>query len=524
MWYFRVRFLNQSDDVTVYGPYCDVVPCLLAAAPQSPEPAEPYPAVVAQEPTTTAGASLSLARKDWWVKLSWNYTNTDGTTQRYAEIREVTVAWDSDLGENVITQVAIRAKVYTQHHLWFMPQKWGWSAGTNGKTYYVQIRVTSTAGLQSDWSAPIAITIAKPVSCSIANYGTTQEGTAMYYDTVNGKQRLRLHWLPLWVKIDGAGAGDTTKLVIERAYDYSIVRPDESTFHGCEGETIVQMSHTGAAGFLINRDDLIGTLDDYAWYRVIATVEDDCGQSKTVRQTFQVRWNHQPVVPNGTVTMDGDTALIAPTAPSGANVQEGDVVDIYRISADRPQLIVQGGTFGETYRDPYPAIGVMGGHRIVYRSKYGDYFTAASKVAWKDLRRADGDYFESNEAIIDFDRYSVRFNYNLDTASQWSKDFQETTYLGGAVQGDWNPAVKRRTTVNTITIPMFDYTQLRNMRRLATFPGICHVRTPDGSSFAADVQVQESRSHARGGVVAEFTLTITRVDPQELDGELVEEE
>ena len=518
-WYFRVRFIRDDGNTVVYGDYSKTVSVLIAEAPEAPTTDNPTPATVAI-PDTMAAVSTNLAKEDQWIKISWKYINSDGTTQRYADIREVTVEWDEVTEQNVITQVAIRAHVGYRARYWFRPTDFGWTAGQNGKTYYLQVRVTSTAGLQSDWSDPVAIIIAKPVSCSITNYGTSNP--AMAYETVNNKQRLRLHSLPLTVNISGAGAGDTTKLVIERAEDFDIVRPDESTFHGCEGETILQMSHTGSGAFTVNREDLIGVLDDYAWYRIIATVEDNYGQSKSESKWFQVHWNHQPVRPGCTVSRENGTVLLTPTVPSGTTVSTGDVFDIYRISADLPQLIVEGGTFGQTYRDPYPAIGDMGGHKVVYRSLYGDYFDSNGRAAWIELRRAQGDYFDSDQAIIEFDKYMVTLDYNIDLNNQWTKDFQETTYLGGSVTGDWNPAVKRKTTVNTVTVPLIDEAQIRNMRRLANHAGICHVRTPDGSSFAADVQVSEGRSYSKGGMISEFTLTITRVDSQQLDGELVE--
>ena len=512
-WYFRVRLVNVSDSASVYGPYSKTVSVLIAEVPAAPSTDSPSPATVTA-PNAMAGSSTSLAKTDQWVLLNWQYVNEDGTAQRYADIREVSIAWDDTLNEQVITELAIRGRVYTPHRYWFRPSQFKDPAWTAGTTHYLQVRVTSTAGLQSDWSNPVAVSVANPVTCTISQ-------TSLVSETVDGAPRLRLRELPMTVTVTGAGAGDTTTLVIERSYDYNITRPDESWFYGCEGETIVQMAHTGSGTFSINREDLIGTLDDYAWYRVIATVKDTFGQSKSARLGFQVHWDHQPVRPGGTVEMTDGEAIITPTVPAGTEVLEGDCFDIYRLSADRPQIIVEGGTFGQTYRDPYPAIGEMGGHRIVYRSLYGDYFTADSKVAWTDLRKSAGDHLASRQAIIDFDRYSVRVDYNIDVSNTWTKDFQETTYLGGSVQGDWNPAIRRRSVVNTVTVPVLDVEQLRNLRRLATFAGICHVRTPDGSSFTADVQVSESRSHTKGGAVAEFTLEITRVDSETLDGEEV---
>ena len=64
---------------------------------------------------------------------------------------------------------------------------------------------------------------------------------------------------------------------------------------------------------------------------------------------------------------------------------------------------------------------------------------------------------------------------------------------------------------------------IAGLRRLAEYNGICHVRTPDGSSFDADVQVTESRTANSGMKSADFALKITRVDPEGLDGMTLEQ-
>jgi hypothetical protein len=51
--------------------------------------------------------------------------------------------------------------------------------------------------------------------------------------------------LPLTATVTGSGTGGTTTLVIERAEDYHIDRPDEQDFNGFEGETILLFSQTG---------------------------------------------------------------------------------------------------------------------------------------------------------------------------------------------------------------------------------------------------------------------------------------
>ena len=61
------------------------------------------------------------------------------------------------------------------------------------------------------------------------------------------------------------------------------------------------------------------------------------------------------------------------------------------------------------------------------------------------------------------------------------------------------------------------------MRRLAMFAGICHVRTSDGSSYAANVEVSDSYEHGNGRNVIGYDLKINRVDPEGYDGMTLED-
>ena len=107
--------------------------------------------------------------------------------------------------------------------------------------------------------------------------------------------------------------------------------------------------------------------------------------------------------------------------------------------------------------------------------------------------------------------------YDIDVSGSWAKDFKQTTYLGGSIQGDWNPGVSRTGSVSARTVILEDPETIQSMRRLAVYAGICHVRTPDGSSYAADVQVTEKQSYQTAGKLAEFNVKITRVDPEGYD-------
>ena len=241
-----------------------------------------------------------------------------------------------------------------------------------------------------------------------------------------------------------------------------------------------------------------------------AIIEDGNGQSKSTSMDFEVHWNYQPTIPTLTLSTLGDAMVIKGTANNTAGA---DTVDIYRLSADLPKLIVKGGAFNTDYVDPYPTLGPNGGYRLVYVSKYGDYITANDTFAWADTRTN----LDNQTGYIHFNGEALPVDFNVQVSSGWSKDFKETKYLGGSVRGDWNPAISRSMTVN-LTIPTSDTAKIQQIRRLADYPGICHVRTQDGSSFTADVQVSGDAGYDVGGNIETYQLRITRIDPEELDG------
>ena len=328
--------------------------------------------------------------------------------------------------------------------------------------------------------------------------------------------------MPLTATATGAGEGGQTTYSVVRDGSYYLDRPDEDTFNGHDGETVALTSVAGEGEAVIGVQDLIGPLDDGTHYNLIATISDGIGQSAETVVPFEVRWAHQALIPTATAVTDTDALItkITPVAPAGTEV--GDYCDIYRLSADKPELIVTGAQFGQTYVDPFPAIGDMGGHRVVFRTANGDYITEDNELAWVDLGFDDGDNLDINYSLIDFNGVQIPIRYNMDFDNTWSKDFQETQYLGGSVQGDWNPAVSRTGGLNAVC-ETDDYDVIRAVRRLADYPGICHVRTVDGSSYKADVQVKDSYSYSNAGKIASFSLSITRVDAEYLDGMTLEQ-
>lgn len=534
-WYIRVRLVDGSGDSAIYGPWSAMAVIDLSSAPTIP----------------TLTLSSGIIPTGGSVSAYWAYVSTDGTNQAYAEITEATVdgngvqygvyaltedqTVDNDktyyelTGGVYVPQTpvgtedpealgwyeivpAIIAHTETAQHITLYADDLGWN---QNETHYLAVKVVSGSGrVSDDWSDPVPVTIAEPLTATIST--TSLVSTT---ETVDGQTRTfnALTAMPMTVTVLGAGDGGTTTLVIERAEDYHIDRPDGTDFNGYEGETIFVLAQTGEAQITIDRDALLGSLDDGAPYRIVATVEDGLGQAATVTKDFEVAWSHQAIDPEGTVSMSGTVALITPTEPVG--FVAGDTVDIYRLSADRPELIVEGGIMGTTYVDPYPAIGQYGGHRIVYKTLDGDYITPSNDIAWLDFTADDGDNLDVDYAIINFAGEEIHLKLNQEVSNAWTKDFKETRYLGGSVQGDWNKGYSRTGTVNGLVVTLDDPNTIRQFKLLATWDGICHMRTPDGSSYACDIQVSDDMSYNSAGKGYTMTLNITRVESEGFDGQ-----
>lgn len=480
-WYVRVRLVSGTTDEPTYGAYSGIQSIDLSSAPVVP----------------VLALSDAVITQDGEVTASWVYVSTDSTPQAGAEVAEI-----------VNGAYVTVAYLETAQYITLKAEDLGWETGEN---HSFAVRVTSASGRETGWSDPVSVYVAEPIVCEITQTSLEQKTV-----TVDGESTTfdALTEMPLTVTVTGAGEGGTTMLSVVRAETYHIDRPDETDLYGFEGETVATLAQIGEAQITINREDLIGRLDDGAAYKIIATVQDGLGQSASAELPFTVIWDHQASIPNGTVTIDADNlaAMLVPVAPSG--VGTGDTCDIYRLSVDKPQLVYGNATYGQTYVDPYPALGEFGGYRFVMHTIDGDYITEDNELAWIDVEAE----VDSNDNIIDFDGGRVLLSYNPDVSNSWKKDFKETKYLGGSVQGDWNPAVSRTSTVNSVAVTATDQETIEAMRRLATHAGICHVRTRDGSSYAADVQVSESYAVSNGNKLASFTLSITRVDPEGYDG------
>ena len=535
-WFIRVRLIAGDPSDPTPGPWSEIISQNLASAPNIP----------------VLTLSEAIIAADGTVTASWGFASSDGTAQAYAEICEATINETT----GVITYGDPKWTTLTAQHIDINAAEAEW---TTGETYNLCVRVQSASGEFSDgWSAPVPITIAEPLTATITQ--TSLETITVPDDETEGTTRTvtALTDMPFTITVTGAGETGETTVAIERAESFFLERPDERSFTGYQEETVALFTQTGEAQIVINNEDLIGTLDDGAQYRIVADVSDGIGQTAREELEFEVHWSHQAVEPTATVEIDNENliAKITPIAPAeayeltadteviankkyfekdGEDFQQvtpigtenpealgwyelNDTCDIYRLSVDRPELIFEGAEFGTMYVDPYPALGEMGGHRIVFRTANGDYITEDNTIAWADYTQEETGGVDTMFNIIDFDGNQVRLMYDITIDAGWEKDFQQTKYLGGHIQGDWNAAVSRTGSVGGSLIVTQDQETIQNLRRLADYPGICHVRTRDGSSYAADVQVSEARDMGRDVIRSEFTLSITRVDPEGFDG------
>lgn len=499
-WFVRVRLSKGAGDSKTYGDWSDIIEVSLTTIPN-------IPALQLSEETITPEGS---------VQASWAYVSEDGAPQANADLCLATIN-DEDGG---ITYDEPFLKVTGAQYVTLDAAALGWEAGG---TYNICVRVTSVAGNSSaGWSAPVPVHVALPptiniVSTSFEDVTITDDEEQEITETVTALTELEFE-----ANVTGAGEGGQTRISMVRAADYFVDRPDEETINGFEGEVVASAEKSGEGQIKIGIENLIGSLDDGAPYILIAEVVDTYGQTASEEIPFFVIWKHQAETPGCDVVMDYDNnaAILTPEAP--ANYEEGDVCDIYRLSTDKPVLIYRGAEFGETYVDPFPAFGEHGGHRIVTRTANGDY-TNDDGIAWLDLRADAGDYIHSIGGVINFDGKAVALMYNVDVSNEWDKEFTETKYLGGSIQGDWTVGVSRKGTITTDLINREDEDQIETWRRLANYAGICHIRTVDGSSFSADVQISENRPHDNSGVYTSFSITFTRVDPEGLDGLTLEE-
>lgn len=523
-YWIKVRFLRTVGDSVIYGNYSDPVKVVMSSAPTTP----------------TLRLSATTATPSDKVTATWIYESTDGSGQESATFYEAvqnvqTGTWSyTDLSP--YGGYVNRAKSFT-----FTPAQFGW---TNNTSHYICVQPKSESGLKSSgYSAPVLLNVAPAPSLPSVDAGTITgiggENDALrpvvIVDPDDPEQNLSfdlaLTRLPFTFNILGVGTGGYATVTIERNTASRVDIPDDSKREEYKGETIVSKVFTTDASSVdpdtitatIDIDDCSPKLEHLGQYKMVVTVTDTYGQSAVSPDyIFSVYWDHLGEIPAASISVneEEDYALITPAIPEG--FVEGDTCSIYRLSADRPMLIKSGATFGSTYIDNYPTYGRFGGYRIVYITKYGDDSTVDNALAWMDYSPIEDNLDAYNKFMvsIEFDGNVVEFPGNISLSNSWAKDFQTTKYMGGSIVGDWNPGVQRTGSING-TVPVgYEEETIYLLRLLADYSGKCHVRTPEGSNFYADVQVKDDREEKWVNKLAKISLSFTTVDFLEDEMEL----
>ena len=155
----------------------------------------------------------------------------------------------------------------------------------------------------------------------------------------------------------------------------------------------------------------------------------------------------------------------------------------------------------------------------------GDYIIDATAEHGKKMAYSDAEltYESSAKTLIDFGDDRVALNKNVDVSNTWSKDFQQTKYLGGSVTGDWNVGVLRNSSVSAVAVTLVDMDEINSMSRLAEYVGECHIRTNSGDNFHVDIQVSDTNSHDKAGFARSYSMSMNKIDAQTLDGLTLEE-
>ena len=481
-YYFWVKLRDTSGDSEVSSAWSDPIKVSIADTPVAP----------------SIAINSQYVNMDGMISVTVGYSGNDATVR----IMEV---FDDDyfvFGTDLSLSVDEINELY--ENAGYSDKKW--SVGTS---HTIKAQVTNSAGDKSAESDTVVVNvIAKP---AIAVTTSTLTDTTITDDEGNTYTEKTMTEFPLKVSVSGAGEGGTSSVTLKRNENYELVNPSEQNEKHYVDEILADLEGSGDAEFEITMEYLLHQIYDGAMYRLECIVTDQYGQTASTDVEFRASFGHQPEIATATVVVADATARITVNKPEG--YVDGDTYDIYRLTADLPEKIVEGGTYGTTWVDPYPAFGDDGGYRVVNKTAIGDYYTADNAPAWTDYATD----ISSDGAVIDFDDEQIILTSNVDIDSKWEKDFERTTYLGGAVQGDWNPAVTRDLDLSAVHVTLCKTDEVAAMRKLAAWPGICHIRTKDGSSFACDIQVKESRDHD-SKFQTSYKLSISKVDSETLDG------
>lgn len=513
-YYFRVRLRDTSGEEEVISPWSDAVSVSLSETPTTP----------------TLATSENYLSIDDTVVCSVGYTGNSKASIKIAEVvndelvkktdGSIVILMMSSGMETLSETIANINQIYVSSEL----QERTWNTG---ETHYLKAMVTASGGKEGAWSDSVPVEIvAKP---EIKNVTTNLLSEVMTYNSedvvteageqgASGTTESKINYLeqlPLTIAPNFCDSIGTADVKIIRNKDYYILRPDGLKEQHFDGEIVASFTGSQEDDFTVDLTDLTGQMDDGAEYIIQIDFTDIYDHTVSTEIPFTVRWKHQPEVPEATLTIDRENRIVIVNVARPSGYTAGDSFDLYRLSVDREELILKDGVYEENYVDIYPALNEKGGLLIVNKTSNGDYITADNSFAWSYYNFD----FSEPKIVIDFGDETIELLYDISLENSWEKDFERTAYLGGAVQGDWNQAVKRNLKLSANSVSLREEGLIEKMRRLSDYPGVCHIRTPEGSSFSCDIQVNETVD-GNSPCITNFSLSVSKVDAESQDAML----
>lgn len=581
-YYVRVRLIKNTDESSIYGTYSGTEEINISSAPNSKnlmlsESTGPVDGEITatwdyESTDGTAQSYAELAEAVWDSSNSqWNYTplpNANTNTAKHITFKPSDFGWAENT-EHFIALSTSSQSGMTQD--WSDPVRFNVVTkpvpvvtGIGGSTDPIRL---TTIPIDDESSLELPTLVKLPLTFTVSGAGiggTTSAALVRYADFDQERP-------------------DNSDLIGyegETVARQSIQNAGESvTFSWSHGDgNIVGLLDDEAKYRLI-----VTVKDSYGQVASVEPLKELYGIEKAY---CEVHWDTQAVMPLARVSYDHQYNVGFITIDEPAGHEDGGYCEIYRLSVDNPELIISNAEIGQTYVDPFPTIGAHGGYRIVYKSKYGDYKTSDGQLSWVDFTNrgnqdgefylenghvyiegdsedlsyyddfefsinqsnhliaesdngfrqnfwlSDGHLFVDDLGIGDIDEFAIMIDFdgdrlilpgNIKLNNSWKKDFQLTRYLGGSIEGDWNSGVERSGTYNADIPVELDRDTIEGLRLLANYPGVCHVRTPDGSNFYANIDVSEDRQDKFINAKAGTSLTITRCNRVEEDGIMLEE-
>ena len=228
----------------------------------------------------------------------------------------------------------------------------------------------------------------------------------------------------------------------------------------------------------------------YRW-EVVARNTESGLESEAQTGEFKVRWAHQAHAPETTtVTVYAADRGVNITPGTPDNVAEGDVFDLYRVTPDGVDLIVEGLAFGSTVMDRFAPFGERV-YRVCTRTTDGD-------IAWVDVPYT----LDAKAMRLDFGSSFLELPYNLVRQDSWSKDFERRQHLDGERAGFWNEGASRDASLSTDLVRFSSQADQEALRELASYAGPVFVRLPNGCAFQANVDVGGMDESYNSGAVS----------------------